>query len=331
MTLPATMRVVRADELGPPENFHLVELPVPQPRPGEVLVRMRAASLGYSDVLAAAGRYQVKPPVPYTPGSESAGEVAAVGEGVSRWSVGDRVSIGRFSGAMAEYQLAKPDELHPVPAGMGFLEAAAYRVNYATMLHALKDRARLERGETLLVLGSAGGVGSAAVQLGKRMGARVIAGASSEAKRDFAKALGADQVLDYSQDNWREALKALTDGRGVDVVADPVGGKLFEPAFRSLAWRGRHIVIGFAGGDIPRLPANLPLLKGAALIGADIRQFSIYEPELAAANAAEIERWCEEGLRPPLGTVFDLADFHDAMTTAMSGQSLGKVIVRIGG
>lgn len=330
MNLPATMRVVCAQELGPAENFELVERPLPLPGPGEVLVRMRAASLGYSDVLAAAGRYQVKPPVPFTPGSEGSGEVVAVGEGVSDRAVGDRVCIGRFSGALGEYLLARPGELYPFPKGMTFVEASAYRTNYATMLHALKDRAALQPGETLLVLGAGGGVGSAAVQIGKLMGARVIAGASSAAKRDFAKALGADEVLDYSVGNWRESLKALTGGRGVDVVADPVGGAVFEPAFRSLAWKGRHVVIGFAGGDIPRLPANLPLLKGAALVGADIRQFMLFEPELGAANAAQILRWCEEdGLRPPLGTVFELADFRAAMDMAISGQSLGKVIVRI--
>lgn len=329
MSLPETMRVVLADELGPPENFALVERPVPRPGPGEILVRMHAASLGYSDVLAAAGRYQVKPPVPFTPGSEGSGEIVGLGEGVTGWAIGERVGIGRFSGALAEYVVATPGEIHRFPSALSYLEASGYRVNFATMLHALKDRGQLARGETLLVLGAGGGVGSAGVQIGKKMGARVIAGASTAAKRDFAKALGADEVLDYSVANWRDALKEMTGGRGVDVVADPVGGKVFEPAFRSLAWRGRHVVLGFAGGDIPRLPANLPLLKGAALVGADIRQFTLYEPDLAAANAQQIARWCEEGLRPPLGTVFDLADYHAAMTTAFSGQSLGKVVVRI--
>jgi len=330
MNLPATMRVVCADELGPPENYRLVEQPLPQPGPGEMLVRMRAASLGYSDVLMAAGRYQVKPPVPFVPGSEGSGEIVALGEGLTGYTIGQPVCVTRMSGAMGEYQLARPSDLHPFPASMSFLEASAYRVNYATALHALKDRGQLQPGETLLVLGAAGGVGSATVQIGKLMGALVIAGASTAVKRDFAKALGADEVLDYSVDNWRDALKALTDGRGVDVVADPVGGKVFETAFRSLAWKGRHVVLGFAGGDIPRLPANLPLLKGAALVGADIRQFSLYEPELAAANMARIVRWCEEGLRPPLGTVYDLAHYSEAMTMAFSGQSLGKVILRIG-
>ncbi|HET9628254.1 MAG TPA: NADPH:quinone oxidoreductase family protein [Novosphingobium sp.] len=329
MTLPETMRLVRAEQLGPVENYVLVEMPLVPPGPGEVLVRMHATSLGFADVLVTTGLYQVKPPVPFVPGSEGSGEVAAVGAGVSGWAVGDRVCITRFSGGLGEYVLAQPAELHPFPRGLSFLEAAIYRVNYATMLHALKDRALVQPGETLLVLGAAGGVGTAAVQLGKLMGARVIAGASTAAKREFARSLGADEVLDYSVDNWRDALKALTGGRGVDVVADPVGGKLFEPAFRSLAWKGRHIVIGFAGGDIPRLPANLPLLKGAALIGADIRQFGIYEPELADANAAQIVRWCESGLRPPVGPVFDFTRYREAMTAASAGQSLGKVVVQI--
>lgn len=330
MTAETRMRVVSADTLGPPENYAIVETPLPTPGAGEILVRIRAVSLGYADALLATGGYQVKPPLPFVPGTEAAGIVVAAGGDVAHVKAGDAVVVMRFGGCLADHVLAKAGEVFPMPEGMSFEQASSYRSNYSTAYHALKDRAALQPGETLLVLGAAGGVGTAAVQIGKRMGARVIAGASSAAKRDFARAQGADDVLDYSAENWREPLKALTGGRGVDVIFDPVGGAVFEPAFRSLAWGGRHIVIGFAGGDgIPRLPANLPLLKGAGLLGADIRQFYLKEPEKALANDAQIARWCSEGLHPPVGTLFDFADYRAALTSASTGASLGKIVVRV--
>lgn len=325
-----TMRSVRATELGPPENYAMVESPLPRPGPGEVLLRLRAVSLGYADVLVAAGGYQVTPDVPFVPGSEGSGTVVAIGDGVTNVAPDDSVSVTRFSGVLADHVLARAKELTPIPAGMSFEEAASYRANYATALYGLKDRGGLKPGETVLVLGAAGGVGMAAVQLAKRLGARVIAGASTDRKRAFALDHGADLALDYSVPNWRESLKALTDGKGIDMVFDPVGGDLFEPAFRSLAWGGRHLVVGFVGGPIPRLPANLPLLKGAALVGVDVRQFTLKEPEREQANRTLIARWCAEGLRPPVGTTFDFDDFRAAMAAAAQGTSLGKVVVRIG-
>jgi NADPH2:quinone reductase len=327
--MQAIMRSVRAEAFGPPESYRIVENPLPVPGVGEVLVRIRAVSLGYSDVLVSAGGYQVKPPLPFVPGSEASGTVVAVGENVARFAAGDPVVVVRFGGVLADHVLARADELAAMPAGMSFEEAASYSTNYATALHALKDRAALQPGETLLVLGAAGGVGTAAVQIGKRLGARVIAGASSEAKRRFALERGADAVVDYSVAGWRDALRELTGGKGPDVNFDPVGGALFEPAFRSLGWGGRHVVIGFAGGPIPSLPANLPLLKGAALIGADIRQFALKEPDAARANDRQIAEWCAQGLRPPIASLFDFADFRAAMATAGRGESLGKVVVRI--
>lgn len=331
MTAQTGMRIISAETLGPPANYVIVEQPLPMPGEGEILARIHAISLGYADVLLAAGGYQVTPPLPFVPGTEASGVVVAVGGGVPGLAIGDKIVVSRFGGCLADHVLAKVGEIFPMPEGMSFEQASSYRSNYSTALHALKDRATLKVGETLLVLGAAGGVGTAAVQIGKRLGARVIAGASTEAKREFARGQGADEVLDYSAENWRDPLKALTGGRGVDVIFDPVGGKLFEPAFRSLAWGGRHIVIGFAGGDgIPRLPANLPLLKGAALMGADIRQFSIKEPEKAAANDAQIALWCADGLHPPVGSLFDFADFRAAMTAASQGVSLGKVVIRVG-
>lgn len=326
---PQTMLCVRSERLGPPDQYSLIRLPVPALASDEVLVRVHATSLGYADVLVAAGAYQVKPEVPFVPGSEGSGTVVAIGAGVDRFAPGDRVAVTRFSGMLADHVVATTAELTPIPAGLTFAEAASYGANYATALHGLKDRAALRSGETVLVLGAAGGVGMAAVQIAARLGARVIAGASTPAKRQFAAQHGAEATLDYSKDGWRENLRALTGNGGVDIVFDPVGGDLFEPAFRSLAWGGRHLVVGFAGGPIPRLPANLALLKGAALVGVDVRQFSLKEPDLAAANRALIAEWCADGLRPPVGTTFDFADFRDAMQAASGGRSLGKVVVRI--
>jgi NADPH2:quinone reductase len=329
MSVETVMRVISGDTLGPPADYAIVERPLPTPGADEILVRIHAISFGYADALLAAGGYQVTPPLPFVPGTEASGIVVSVGAGVSGRKAGDQVVVSRFGGCLADHVLAQASEVAPMPQGMSFEQASSYRSNYATALHALKDRAQLAPGETLLVLGAAGGVGSAAVQIGKRMGARVIAGASSAAKRAFAVTLGADQVLDYSAEDWRGPLKVLTGGRGVDVVFDPVGGALFEPAFRSLAWRGRHIVIGFAGGPIPRLPANLPLLKGAALLGADIRQFYLHEAQKAQANDAQIALWCADGLHPPVGTLFDFADYRAAMDSASKGTSLGKVVIRV--
>lgn len=325
----AMMRAVSAGTLGPPENYSLSKMPVPAPGVGEVLVHLRAASVGYADVLMAAGGYQVVPPLPFVPCSEGSGVIAAMGPDTSGFKQGDVVVVARFGGCLADHVVARNSEVFHLPAGLSFEEGACYRSNFATALHGLKDRAALAAGETLLVLGAAGGVGSAAVQIGKQLGARVIAGASTPAKRAFAQTLGADAVLDYSQAGWRDTLEVLTEGRGVDAVFDPVGGALFESAFRSLNWGGRHVVIGFAGGPIPRLAANLPLLKGAALLGADIRQFYLKEPDKARANDALIAEWCAQGLRPAVGCRFDFVDFRAAMAMAASGSSLGKVVVRM--
>lgn len=329
MSLPATIRSIRATELGPPENYTLAESRLPELSDDELLVRIGAVSLGYADVLVSAGGYQVKPAVPFVPGSEGSGTVVAAGRDVTAFAPGDKVSVTRFGGVLADHVIARSSELSAMPPGMTFEEAASYGANYATALHALQDRAAIKAGETLLVLGAAGGVGMAAVQIGKRLGARVIAGASSTRKRQFARDHGADLALDYSLPDWRESLKAMTDGIGPNVVFDPVGGPLFEPAFRSLAWGGRHLVVGFVGGPIPRLPANLPLLKGAALVGVDIRQFALKQPERDLINRSQIATWCAEGLRPPVGSVFEFTDFRAAMHAAAQGESLGKVVVRV--
>ena len=328
MTPGQLMRAVCSDKLGSFEAYHIVEQALPEPAAAEVLVRIHAVSLGYADALLARGGYQVTPPLPFVPGTEASGVVAAVGSDVPDWQVGEAVVVTRFGGCLADHVVAAAAEVHKMPSGMSFAEACCYRSNYATALHALSDRAMLQRGETLLVLGAAGGVGAAAVQVGKRLGARVIAGASTAERRAFAASLGADDVLDYAMADWRRELREFSRG-GVDVVLDPVGGALTEPAFRSLAWGGRHLVVGFAAGAIPRLPINLALLKGAALIGVDIRQFGIRQPERALANDALIAGWCAADLRPPVGSRFAFADFRAALAAAFSGTSLGKVIIEV--
>jgi NADPH2:quinone reductase len=323
------MKAVIADELGPPECYALREVPTPEPAAGEVRVRVLAAGVGYFDALMARGGYQVRPPLPFVPGSEFAGIVESCGEVVQSPAPGQRVIGGSFGNVFAEYVCVPAATLMPLPSVLSAEVGAAFLVNYQTAAHALIQRAELGAGETLLVLGAAGGTGSAAVQVGKCLGARVIAAASSAEKRAFALAAGADLELDYSRPDWRDDLKRLSPG-GVDVIFDPVGGEFFEPAFRSLAWGGRHLVIGFAGGAIPRLPANLALLKGASLVGVDLRQAAGRDPAMNAANTRRLLGWVEQGaLRPPAGPVFDLADFRGALDAGFSGKSLGKVVLRV--
>lgn len=323
------MRAVQAKDLGPPENYALTDVPAPLLATGQVLIRVAACSLGYADVLMAAGSYQLKPPLPFIPGSEVAGVIEAAAADVLDWRPGERVMAVAPSGCLAEYLAADTAALMRVPVHLSFEEAACFRTNFATAFHALVDRANLRPGETLLVLGAAGGVGLAAVQIGQALGAMVIAAASTEVKREFAHAHGAHHTLDYRAADWRDSLKAITGG-GADVVFDPVGGASFEPAFRSLAWGGRHLVVGFAGGPIPALRANLPLLKGAALVGVDIRQFSLKEPDKARANLAILEKMIGEGrLQPAVGRIFPFEAFREAMAEASSGQSCGKTVIRV--
>lgn len=326
----AGMKLVRADIINSVDDYKLIDAPVPTPRAGEVLVKVHACGMGYVDALVALGGYQVKPQTPYTPGLEIGGVVEAVGEGVSHIRAGDRVVANAFGGGLAEYAIAAVNMVWRIPASMSFAQAAGFRTNYLTALHGLKDRAALQPGERLLVLGAAGGVGLAAVQIGRLMGAHAIAAASSEEKRKFAIEHGAHQALDVTPEDWRTRLKAACYGKGPDVVFDPVCGPLFEAAFRSLAWNGRHLVVGFAGGPIPKLPANLTLMKGAALVGVDVRQFVLFEAERANAHVEQLLAWSAKGeLIPAVGRRFSLSEFADAMKFAMSGKGWGKTIIEI--
>lgn len=324
------MKQVVAHKIDSIADYAIVEADVPVPAAGQVLIRVAACGMGYVDALVAVGGYQVKPPVPFTPGQEVAGTVAAIGAGVDGVRTGDRVMASGFGGGLSEYLLAPEAAVTRLPDRMRFAQAAGFGINYLTALNGLRDRANLQPGERLLVMGAAGGVGSAAVQLGKLLGAHVIAAASTPEKRAFALAEGADAAIDTDPDGWRDRLKAACGGKGPDVIFDPVCGPLFELAFRSLGWRGRHLVVGFVGGPIPKLPINLSLMKGGSLVGVDVRQFQIFEPALAKAHMTELLGWVAEGrLNPPTGRVFALEDFAAAMTFAMSGTGTGKTIIEI--
>ncbi|QGN56501.1 zinc-binding dehydrogenase [Novosphingobium sp. Gsoil 351] len=308
----------------------MVEPPVPSPANGQVLIRVAACGMGYVDALVATGGYQVKPPVPFTPGHEISGVVERVGASVDNVRSGDRVMAYSFGGGLAEYVAVPAEMVERIPDCMTLPQAAVFRINYLTALHGLADRAQLRAGERMLVFGAAGGVGTAAVQIGRILGAEIVAAASTEEKRAFAKAQGAQQVIDTEPDGWRDRLKALCGGSGPTVVFDPVCGPLFEAAFRSQAWGGRHLVIGFAGGPIPKLSVNLALMKGSALVGVDVRQLQELEPVRTRDHVDRLLQWVGEGrLCPPVGKTFAFEDYAAAMTNGISGSGPGKAIVRI--
>jgi NADPH2:quinone reductase len=276
------------------------ELPTPQPAAGEVLIAIRAASLNFPDLLIVQNKYQMKPTSPFVPGSEFAGVVEAVGDGVKHLKVGDAVAAFSGTGGFATHACVPAAVVMPLPAGFAFDDAAAFVLTYGTTHHALVDRAALKAGETLLVLGAAGGVGTAAIQIGKAVGARVIAAASSDEKCALCRELGADETINYTSANIRDELKRLTGGKGPDVVYDPVGGDLAEPVFRSIAWRGRYLVVGFAQGSIPSLPLNLALLKGASIVGVFWGEFARREPQANARALGELAQWYARGKVKPV-------------------------------
>jgi len=324
------MRAVLAREFGAPESFSIETLPTPEPGPGEARIAIRRAGISFVDVLMAGGRYQVKPPLPYIPGTEFSGVVDAVGEGVTRLKPGDRVATSGMGGSMGEMTIVPAAGPLLIPDAMSFDEAAVFRVSYATAYYALVQRGGLQAGETVLVLGAGGAVGVAAIQVAKALGARVIGAASSEAKRALVLEAGADAAVDNRAADYRDRLKALTNNKGVDVVVDPVGGPATEPAFRSLGWKGRHLVIGFAAGEIPRLPTNLALLKGGDLRGVDIRQFGIFEPEVSQQNNLAVMALYAKGLlRPKVAQRFPFERFAEAMQAAAGGEVAGRIVLNV--
>lgn len=314
------------------EALQWKELPTPSPKAGEVLVRIEAASLNFPDLLIVQNKYQMKPPLPFVPGSEYAGIVEAVGEGVTHLKVGQRIACLSGTGGFGTHTLAPAALCMPLPEGFPAVDAAAFIMIYATSHHALMDRAQLQPGETVLVLGAAGGVGTAAIQIAKAAGARVIAAASNAEKCALCKRLGADETIDYSvhapQGGFRDAIKAATGGKGPDVIYDPVGGDFAEPAFRSIAWRGRYLVVGFASGPIPNLPLNLPLLKGASLVGVFWGDFAKREPKANAAMMQALAAWYAQGkVKPVIDCTMPMADLHKAYARMGSRAVMGKLVL----
>ena len=304
------------------------ELPTPQPQADEVRVAIRAASLNFPDLLILQNKYQMKPALPFVPGSEYAGVVEAVGAEVRHLKVGDAVAAFGGTGGFGTHAIVKAALVMPLPAGFAFDDAAAFILTYATSHHALLDRAALKAGETVLVLGAAGGVGTAAIQIAKAVGARVIAAASSDAKCALCKQLGADATINYSSANLRDEVKALTGGKGPDVVYDPVGGDLAEPAFRSIAWRGRYLVVGFAQGGIPAVPWNLALLKGASIVGVFWGEFARREPQANTRMLAELAQWYAAGkVKPVIDQRLPMHELPQAFARMGSRQVQGKLVM----
>jgi NADPH2:quinone reductase len=304
------------------------ELPTPAPQKGEVLIEIQAASLNFPDLLIVQNKYQMKPELPFVPGSEYAGIVRAVGEGVTHLQVGQAVACLSGTGGFGTHTIAPAKLCMPLPSGFPAVDAAAFIMIYATSHHALIDRAQLKAGETVLVLGAAGGVGTSAIQIAKAVGARVIAAASTDEKCALCTSIGADAVINYSRENMRDAIKALTDGKGPDVIYDPVGGDFAEPAFRSIAWRGRYLVVGFASGPIPALPFNLALLKGASIVGVFWGDFSRREPQANAAMMAELAQWYGQGkIKPVIDSTMPMKDLKAAYAHMGSRNVKGKLVM----
>jgi NADPH2:quinone reductase len=304
------------------------ELPTPQPGKGEVLIEIKAASLNFPDLLIVQNKYQMKPALPFVPGSEYAGIVQAVGEGVTHLQVGQHVACLSGTGGFGTHTLAPAHLCMPLPEGFPFVDAAAFIMIYATSHHALIDRAQLKAGETVLVLGAAGGVGTSAIQIAKAAGARVIAAASTDEKCALCKTIGADATINYSTENLREAVKALTEGKGPDVIYDPVGGDYSEQAFRSIGWRGRYLVVGFAAGPIPSLPLNLALLKGASIVGVFWGDFAKREPKANAAMMGELARMYGQGkIKPVIDATLPMSELKAAFAHMGSRSVKGKLVL----
>ena len=322
------MRALLCTQFGPPHLLELKDVPSPSARAGEAVVTVKAASVNFPDVLIIENKYQFKPPLPFSPGSELAGIVKEVGEGVTRIKRGDRVMAFTIHGAFAEEVSVDAARVLPVPDGMDFTTASALLLTYGTMDHGLRDRGAVKAGETVLVLGAAGGIGIASIEIAKALGARVIACASSDDKLAVCRDHGADEVINYVTEDLRERIKGLTGGYGADVIVDPVGGRYTEPALRSIAWRGRLLVVGFAAGEIPRMPLNLALLKGCSIVGVFWGDFLRREPEAFARSVAQLGTWYAEGmLRPHISATFPLARAAEAIEMMATRKVVGKVVV----
>jgi NADPH2:quinone reductase len=323
------MRAVLCTHFGAPDELVLADIPPPKAAAGEAVVRVKAAALNFFDTLIIAGKYQHKPPFPFSPASEFAGIVESVGTGVTDIAVGDRVIGNMGWGAAREAVAIESHQLAKLPEGLDFERAAGLTVTYGTTLYALRERAQLKPGETLVVLGASGGTGLAAIELGKMMGARVIACASSDEKLAFARAHGADETVNYGHENLRDTLKRLGGEHGIDVVYDPVGGPYAEPAVRSLAWLGRYLVVGFAAGEIPKIPLNLTLLKSCDIRGVFWGAWTKREPQLQRALMTDLARWCAEGkLSAHVHAVYPLTEITAALNAITDRKVMGKIVLR---
>jgi NADPH:quinone reductase len=322
------MKALLCKSYGLPDTLVFEEHTLGPVGPDQVLINMKAAGVNFPDVLIIQNKYQFKPELPFSPGSEMAGVVAQVGADVKHVKVGDKVMASTGHGAFAEQVLVAGRSVVPMPPEMDFDTAAAFTLTYGTSYHALKDRADIKAGETLLVLGAAGGVGLAAIEIGKALGAKVIAAASTPEKLAVCKEHGADEFINYSSEDFRERLKAITGGNGPDVIYDPVGGPLAEQAFRSIGWRGRYLVVGFANGEIPKLPFNLMLLKGASVVGVFWGDYTRREPKQNYADIQVMLGWMREGkIRPHISARYPLAQGTQALNDMMNRKVMGKVVI----
>ncbi len=324
------MRALVCNEYGPPDSLVIEERDEPTPGDGQVVIDVVAAGINFPDILVIAGEYQVKTTPPFVPGNEAAGTVSAIGDGVSRFTVGDKVIIATRGNAFADKCVADEQMTIALPKGLDFEQGAGFSVTYGTSYHALKQSANLQPGETVLVLGAAGGVGITAVEIAKAMGARVIAAASTDEKLQFAVSAGADETVNYSEVPLKETVKELTGGNGVDVVYDPVGGELSDQAFRATAWHGRYLVIGFASGDIPKFAANIALLKEASIIGVWWGTWAAKNPAMQMQNLQDMAQLiARKQLQPRVTESYALEDFRDAFKAITERRALGKVILRL--
>jgi NADPH2:quinone reductase len=322
------MKAVVCEAWGLPDTLKVKELPDLQPGPGQVVIDVQAAGVNFPDVLIVQGKYQFKPELPFVPGSEVAGVIRSVADDVTTFKAGDKVIAFVPTGGFGQQLLAPAQALIPMPPGMDFETAAAITLTYGTSYHAIVDRVMLRNSENMLILGAAGGVGLAAIEIGKALGARIIACASSDEKLEVCRQHGADVLINYSKEDLREAVKAATGGKGPDVIYDPVGGEYSEPAFRSIAWGGRHLVVGFANGEIPKLPLNLTLLKGASLMGVFWGEFTKRDPKSNMANMRQLLQWLHEGkIKPHISGRYKLEEAAQALNDMAARKVTGKVIV----
>ncbi|MDA9608851.1 NADPH:quinone oxidoreductase family protein [SAR86 cluster bacterium] len=324
------MKAYVCREFGPVDSHKVEEIEDPRAEAGQVIVDVKAAGVSFPDVLIVQGKYQFQPPFPFSPGGEIAGIISEVGEGVVDWKIGDRVIAMTGNGGIAEKVLAFEMTLMPLPDSMDFKDGAAFPLNYGTTYYALKQRGQLQAGETLLVTGAGGGVGTTAIEIGKAMGARVIAAASSDEKLEIAKNLGADEIINYSDGELKEKVKALTGGLGADVIYDPIGGDIFMQCMRCINWKGRVLVIGFASGPIPEVPTNLALLKGCSIVGVFWGRFTGAEPEENSQNFDELFALHAEGkLKPQITKSYSLNDAAEAIASLENRKATGKVVIEM--